>query len=387
MSPRDGDSVDARQALHRNIARELQAAIEAGRVAPGARLPSEIDLAGRFSVSRGTIRQALANLRQQGLIEAVAGRGYFVRAAIPDRQEAEGRAVGVVVPSVARPYVPETLHGIEEGLHDRGYSMVVASSGSTKEQQAGRVRRIVRDGVRGLIVYPIDYDPDAALFEGLARNGYPVVLIDRYLPGSGIDAVTPDNVGGAYLAVTHLIELGHERIGFVSTDNLTTTSVFERYAGYQQALVAHGLELDENLELKTLPVSAGLPAARRGAMDDLVSEIARWLDRDDGPSAIFALHDVIAMYVFEAASVIGLRCPEDLAIVGFDDDPVAAAHVLPLTTVAQPREDIGRRAAELLVDRLQGRSGHGGRIVLPSRLVTRRSSGVALGGPEAEASA
>jgi LacI family transcriptional regulator len=199
--------------------------------------------------------------------------------------------------------------------------------------------------------------------------------------------VTPDNVGGAYLAVSHLTELGHERIGFVSTDNLTTTSVFERYVGYQQALVTHGLELDDGLELKTLPVSAGLPAARRGAMDDLVPEIARWLDRDDRPSAIFALHDIIAMYVFEAASTIGLRCPEDLAIVGFDDDPVAAAHVLPLTTVAQPRDDIGRRAAEILVDRLEGRSGHGGRIVLPPGLVIRRSSGAALGGPEAEASA
>lgn len=387
MSPGDGTAADHRQALYRRISAELQGTIEAGRLAPDARLPSEIELARRFEVSRGTVRQALANLRQKGLIEAVPGRGYFVRPAAPEAPEEKGRTVGVVVPSVARPYVPETLHGIEDELHDRGYSMVVATSGSSKEQQAGRVHRIVREGIRGLIVYPIDYDPDAALFEGLLRNGFRLVLIDRYLPGLGIDAVTPDNVGGAYSAVTHLIELGHERIGFVSTDNLTTTSVFERYVGYQQALVTHGLALDESLELKTLPVSAGLPATRGGAVDDLVSEIVRFLDRAERPTAVFALHDVIAMYVFEAASSLGLRMPDDLAIVGFDDDPVAAAHVLPLTTVAQPREEIGRRAAELLIDRLEGRSGRGGRIVLPPRLVVRRSSAASIAASEDEVSA
>lgn len=386
MSAGDGSAADRRQALHRSIADELQGAIEAGRVGPDARLPSEIELARRFRVSRGTVRQALANLRHKGLIEAVPGRGYFVRAVIPDQPEERGRTVGVVVPSVARPYVPETLHAIEAELHERSYSMVVATSGATKEQQAGRVHRIVRDGIKGLIVYPIDYDPDAVLFKGLLANGFELVLIDRYLPGLGIDAVTSDNVGGAYSAVTHLIELGHERIGFVSTDNLTTTSVFERYVGYQQALVTHGLALDEALELKTLPVTAGLITTPAGAVGELVSEIARFLELHR-PTAVFALHDVIAMYVFEAASSLGLRIPDDFAIVGFDDDPVAAAHVLPLTTVAQPREEMGRRAAELLVDRLEGRSGHGGRIVLPPRLVVRRSSGAAIVGSEEQASA
>lgn len=381
-------SSDGPRALHVRIAAELRSAIESGALAPGTRLPSEAELTRRFTVSRGTVRQALASLRERGLIEAVAGRGSFVRVPGPPPQASSGRrrrTVGVIVPSVARPYVPETLQGIEDELHHWGWSMVVASSGSSPDQQAGRVRRIVGDGVAGLIVYPIDYDPDPVLFERLSRQALPLVLIDRYIPGLGIDAVTPDNVGGAFGVVSHLAELGHRRIGFVSTDNLTTTSVFERFAGYQQALVTHRLEPDATLALTTLPVAAGRPAGRHDLGEQVTAEIAAFLDRPDPPTAVFALHDVLAMYVFEAAAACGLAVPGDLAVVGFDDDPVAAAHVPPLTTVAQPREEIGRRAAELVLDRIEGREGHGGRIVLPSRLVVRRSSGTALTGTEATA--
>src|SRR5918996_5730991 len=149
-------SSDQPDALHLRIAAELGAEIESGALAPGSRLASESELTRRFGVSRGTVRQALANLRQRGLIEAVAGRGSFVRppAPRPAGPAAKGsRTVGVGVPSGAPPYVPETLQGIEDELHQRGWSMVVASSGSTSEQQAGRIRRIVSDGVAGLIVY------------------------------------------------------------------------------------------------------------------------------------------------------------------------------------------------------------------------------------------
>lgn len=375
-----------RGALHQRIAVELRDAIASGALPVDARLPSEVDLARRFGVSRGTVRQALSSLRQEELIEAVPGRGYFVRGAAPAAEQGESRVVGVLVPSVARPYLPDTLHGIEEELHHHGYSMVVATTGSSRSQQAGRVKRVLGEGVRGLIVYPIDYDPDIALFKGLQRRRFPLVLIDRYLPGLDVDAVTSDNIGGAFTAVSHLIELGHRRIAFVSTNNLRTTSVFERYAGYQQALAVHGLRTDPELELTTLPVMAGVPS-RRHAAQDCRAQIVGFLDRDDRPTAVFALHDMIAAYVAEAAAGLGLRVPEDLAIVGFDDDPVATAHQVPLTTVAQPRLEIGRHAARLLVSRLQGRGVPGERLVLPSRLVVRRSSGSSPSGRRVEATA
>jgi LacI family transcriptional regulator len=375
--------------LHQRIAAELEQAAASGALPPGSRLPSELELARRHGVSRGTVRQALTTLRHRGVITAVPGKGSFVRAPepAPATRRARTGTVGVVVPSVARPYVPETLQGIDDHLHQRGWSMVVASSGSTVEQQAARVARIVAGGAAGVIAYPIDHGEQSSLFEAVQRRGVPLVFIDRYVPGLAVDAVTPDNVGGAFAVVAHLVELGHRAIGFVSTDNLTTTSVFERYAGYRQALVTHDLAPDPALELTTLPVSAGRPAMQAATPAAVVATIAAYLDRPERPSAVFALHDVLAMYVCRAAAACGLRVPDQLAVVGFDDDPLAAAHLPPLTTVAQPREAIGSRAAELLVDRLDGREAPGGRITLPSRLVVRRSCGAPVTSADDEATA
>lgn len=370
----DRDDRDGHIPIHRKIAERLAAAIEHGEYPPGSRLPSEARLVRELGVSRGTLRQALASLRSRGLIDVVPARGAFVRGASPARVEARRRVVGVVVPSVAKPYVPELLAGVEDELHARGYSMLVGSNGSTREQQAGRVRRIVDEGVSGLIAYPIDYEPDPQLFTQLEAGGLPIVLVDRHFIGHAFDAVLPDNVGGAFAAVTHLVEQGHRRIAFVSTDNLTTTSVAERLQGYQQALAAAGIPVDPALAFTGLPVTRSWGQDYRVASKDNASRIARFLSRAD-PTAVFALHDHLALEVIEAARALGRRVPEDLAVAGFDDDPLAGALSVPLTTVAQPRERIGRVAAGLVVDRIEGARSEGARIVLPTTLVVRRSSG------------
>ncbi|MER3418414.1 MAG: hypothetical protein C4343_04785 [Chloroflexota bacterium] len=251
--------------------------------------------------------------------------------------------------------------------------MIVGSSGSTREQQAGRVRRIVEEGVSGVIAYPIDYEPDPQLFLQLSSGGFPVVLVDRYLIGHAFDAVLADNFGGAFAVVTHLIEQGHRRIAFVSTDNLTTTSVVERLQGYQQALAGADIPVDPALVFARLPVTRSWGQDYRAASKENAARIARFLSRTDA-TAVFALHDHLALEVMEAARTLGRRVPEDLAVVGFDDDPLAGALAVPLTTVAQPRERMGRVAAGLVVDRIEGRGGETARIVLPTQLVIRRSS-------------
>lgn len=359
--------------IHRRIADRLTEAIAQGEYPPGSRLPSEARLVSELGVSRGTVRQALATLSSRGLTEAVPSRGTFIRRVAPVKTEFRRRVIGVVVPSVAMPYVPAVLAGIEDGLHAHGYSMLAGSNGSSREQQAGRVKRIVDEGVSGLIVYPIDYEPDPELFSRLAAGGLPIVLIDRHLIGHAFDAVLSDNVGGAFTAVTHLIEQGHRRIAFVSTDNLTTTSVAERLQGYQQALVAAGISDDPSLLFMRLQVGKTWGDDYRVASKDNVARIRRFLARSDA-TAVFALHDHLALEVLEAARALGRRVPQDLAVAGFDDDPLAGALPVPLTTVVQPRERIGRIAAEIVLDRIEGRRTELARIVLPTRLVVRASS-------------
>jgi DNA-binding LacI/PurR family transcriptional regulator len=369
----DGIESDGHVPIHRRISNRLAAAIEHGEYPPGSRLPSEARLVRELGVSRGTLRQALAALRSRGLIEAIPSRGTFVRGAAPAKLESRRRVVGVLVPSVAMPYVPEILHGIEDELHAHGYSMLAGSNGSTRAQQAGRVRRVVDEGVGGLIVYPIDYEPDPDLFVQLSSRGLPIVLVDRHLIGHPFDAVLADHMGGAFAAVTHLVEQGHRRIAFVSTDNVTTTSVAERLQGYQQALAAAGIPQDPDLVLTRVPMGTNWGADYRVASKDNVARIARFLRRR-AATAVFALHDHLALEVLEAARSIGRRVPQDLAVAGFDDDPFAAALSVPLTTVRQPRERIGREAATLVIERISGRRTELARLVLPTKLVVRAST-------------
>jgi GntR family transcriptional regulator of arabinose operon len=369
---------DPQPPAHRRISDEIAARIESGQYLTGAKLPSEPRLAAEFRVSRGTLRQALASLRQLGFIDSIAGRGTFVRGPRPRVLASRRRVVGLIVPSVTRPALPEVLTAIEDELHGKGYSLLVGTSGNTGEQEKGRLHRILREGVSGLIVLPMDGRPDPAAYRQLLDEAFPLVLIDRHIVGLSLDAVLPDNVGGAFVAVSHLIELGHRRIAFISSDNVTTTSVVERLMGYQQALRASEIQVEPEMIFTRLPAIPPDGIDEDRVIEDNARRIARFLSSRPLPTAVFALHDRIAISVLEASAELGLRVPEDLAIVGFDDDPLAQTLRVPLTTIAQPRDQIGRTAARMIADRIEGRRTETARIVLPTQLVIRRSSGSVL---------
>jgi GntR family transcriptional regulator of arabinose operon len=374
----DDERFDPEPPAHRRISDDIAARIESGHYAAGARLLSEPRLAAEFGVSRGTLRQALASLRRAGFLDSIPGRGTFVRGPRPRVPEARRRVVGLIVPSVTRPALPEVLSAIEDELHGRGYSLLVGTSGNTRAQEKGRVQRILGEGVSGLIILPIDGRPDPAAYRQLLDEGFPLVLIDRHIVGLSIDAVLPDNVGGAFVAVSHLVELGHRRIAFISSDNLTTTSVLERLQGYQQALRANEIPIESELIFARLPAIPPDGTDEDRVIQDNARRIARFLSSRPLPTAVFALHDRIAISVLEASAELGIRVPEDLANVGFDDDPLAQKLRVPLTTIAQPRNQIGRTAAGMIADRIEGRRSETARIVLPTQLVIRRSSGLPL---------
>ncbi len=361
----------ASKPLYKVVYGQIESRIRRGEYGSGGRLLPEVQLAAELGVSRGTLRRALAALREQGLIEGGPGRGTFVQDPPAGGQPVTG-AVGVVVPLVAQPHVAHLIQGVEGELHRRGYTMLMGDGGSTARQQSDRIRRLLDQGAGALIAYPVDYELDASSFERLVARDVPLVLVDRYLPGLSVDAVVPDNIGGAYAAVSHLAALGHRRIAFVATDNLATSSVAERSLGYRQALDAAGLVFDADLVFDSLPVSRTWPASDELAAQTR-SRIARFLERT-APTAVFALHDRLAVDVYRAAGMCGLEVPRGLSVIGFDDDPVGVAVAPALSTVAQPREAIGRLAATLVVDRLEGRHAGAVRTVLPVRLVVREST-------------
>ena len=356
---------------HGRIRSELERRITGGAWPVGTRLPPEPVLARQLGVSRGTLRRALGTLREHGLIEAAPRRGSFVISAV--RTTAQRRQIGVVVPSIAKPSAASLVQAIEDELHRHGYSMLFGSSGASSAQESGRVRRMLENGVSGFIAYPIDYEPDVGLYAELKASDVPLVFIDRYLPGLRADAVVADNVSGAYEAVKYLADIGHRRIGFVSTDNLATTSVADRLQGYRQALVAAGLTYDDELVLWRIPVAGAgweLTESQRSENGNLLCEFLS----ESSPTAVFTLHDRLAFHLHQAAAVLGRRVPDDLSIVAFSDDPLAQTLLPGLTVVEQPRDRIGRLAAQLLVRRIQGSGEEPARYSLATTFHLRRST-------------
>jgi DNA-binding LacI/PurR family transcriptional regulator len=344
-----------------------------GSLPAGARLPTEMDLAEEHQISRGTVRQAMSALVNEGLLERVRGRGTFVRP-LPPAANLEprlpGRRIGLVLAHSSGSQLDlDILIGVEHAAKSRGYQVSFAYAEENLDELDRDIARLRADLVAGMIIFPVsDATYDESIWR-LAADKIPFVLVDRYFPALDSDYVVADNIGGGYRATEHLLILGHRRIGFVysSKGSLLTTSVRDRCEGYRKALHEYGQPYDETLVAQW---SDDTSSSARRVLDQLL--------RDDRPSAIFAVNDDVALNLLRAAHLRGLRVPEDLALVGFDDLSFAAHLSPPLTTMSQPRLDLGLRAGHLLLNRIEGQGGRPRHIELPTNLIIRESCGARL---------
>jgi len=345
-----------------------------GRLPAGTRLPTDEELAALYQISRDTVRQALALLANEGLIERVQGRGTFVIQPPANGSQVtqlQQKQIGFILNRTLRTQLTmNLLVGVEQAAKSHGYNVSFTYSEGDQEQQARDIDRLRTNHILGVIIWPTGDTTYDASIQQLQADHIPVVLMDRYFPGLAIDYVGSDNVGAGYRATEHLLILGHRRIGFVfeREETLQTTSVHERWQGYCKALQQYEVPYDETLvvpDLRQLPT---------GAHEGLLE----FLQRPDRPGAIFAVNDYIALDVLKAAKAMHLRIPEDLAIVGFDDLEFAAHVNPPLTTMAQQFVDIGLRAGTLLISRIEGIAGPPKHIELPTNLIIRESCGAQL---------
>jgi GntR family transcriptional regulator of arabinose operon len=363
---------ESSEPLHARVAARVRRDVRDGVYRAGERLPSEVDLARQLGVSRGTVRQAFGALLDEGLLQTVAGRGTFVSNRATQRTAG---LIGMILPSVVRARNPELIGGAEETARQAGYSLILGISGDDRQLETEQIQRIVSQAASGLILYTVDGPLDVPGLRRLIDRGFPVVLIDRYIPDLAVDTVTMDNIGGGFLAVQHLAQLGYRRIGYLSTDNTGTSSIVERMAGYRWAMDQCGLDYDPDLVCTQIRRLLAWPP--REPDKELHNErvLRRLLDRPDRPEAIFVCNDYVAFQVVQVAERLGLRIPNDLALVGFDNVSYTDYFGVPLTTVEQHRHEIGATAATLLLERIAGRRTRLGRVVISTRLIVRRSSG------------
>jgi DNA-binding LacI/PurR family transcriptional regulator len=271
------------------------------------------------------------------------------------------RAVGVLIPDIENPFFTSAVCGIEDVLRKTDYSLLLANYNEDPDQEARRLEVFRAEGVRGLI-FAASRAP-SPLYAELGKAGMALVAVSRALPRLRIDQVTVANRDGAYVATSHLIRLGHKRIGIINGP-LVFTTAHDRQCGYEDALRETGLPVDEQL------IVHGVFKQAAG-----YSGMLQLLDLACPPTAVFAASNLLTLGALQAIHERHLDIPGEMAIVGFDDMPWAISLRPPLTTVAQPAFEAGRTAAELLLARVREPDLPRRQVVLETQLIVRSSCG------------
>jgi LacI family transcriptional regulator len=328
------------------------------------------DLAG---VSRTTVSFVLNNVpgmkiskeTRQRVIEAARQLNYYPASAARTLASGKTHRIGLVLCEqrdhlMANAFLPAFLRGVNDLTNQEGYRLVFQSA-EDRTGETAYVGLLREQHVDGLIVSSPRSD-DFQLSR-LHEEGYPLVL-HGHLPDCSLPFVDVDNIGGACKAVSHLIDLGHRRIGLITNAPLSYTSSQDRLSGYRQALQEAELPSDDEL------VRCGefCPRSGRRAMESLLA-------LPSPPSAVFVASDVVALGAMAAVREWGMRIPRDVALVGFDDIFLAAYVSPPLTTVRLPAYGLGWAAGELLIRLISEDEPLERQMLLESELVIRQSCG------------
>lgn len=323
------------------------------------------DIARLAGVSHSTVSRALRNsplipASTAGRIQRIAEEaGYTASAVARSLVTRRTQTVGVVVTSIADPFNGEMFAGIEELANRHGYSVVLANSQGKAEREVAVVRALKEHRFDGVLV--ASSRVGALYMPKLSELQIPIVLINNHHASEFAHSVTIDNVNGAYRAVHHLIELGHKDIAYVG-DGFGLGSDADREAGYRKALRASKIKVRRHLIVR----GDGKPEGAIVAVRELLALPGK-------PTAIFCYNDMTALGVLREAAGRGLKLPRDLSVVGFDDLFFAPLLNPPLTTVHQPRQEIGRMAMKLLLALLEGRPAQK-TIRIEGELVVRGST-------------
>jgi len=326
------------------------------------------EVAKLAGVSLGTVSNVLnqpervAESTRRRVLDAIAKLGYVRNDSARQLRAGSSRQIAIVVLDVANPFFTDVVRGAETEAENRGVMMVVCNSG----EDAGRERRhlglLEEQRIRGVLITPVD-DTRTSRLEQLIKRGVPVVLVDRGSGWRNRCSVAVDDVLGGRLAGEHLVDIGHRRIAFVGGP-MTIPQVADRYRGV-------ALAMDGAAHLTTISTPSLTAASGRTAVGELAG-----LPNAHRPTAVFCANDLLALGVLQEATRRGLRVPEDIAIVGYDDIDFAAAAAVPLSSVRQPREQLGRTAAQLLLEEVEADSRHEHRhVVFQPDLIVRDSSG------------
>lgn len=339
---------------------------------PHTRIRSRSDLVRDFKVSRTTIDRAISELIGEGILYARDGSGTYV-AERNGMWPGNGamRSWGVLLPDIRHYTYPGILRGIEHVGFENGVNVIVGNIENQAARQTSYLRNFIKSQVTGVIIVPARPNPSEGLEDQLSTmlaeltdNGIPFVFCNRNTPGIEAPQVISNDFHGGYLAAHHLIERGYRRIAYIAHPRYAIS--LNRYMGYASALSAAGSKPDDALVVFSDSWDFESPGR---------DEMGRMLDDPNPPEAVVCFTDLIAKGAYHAILDRGLVPGRDIGIVGYDDSMVCVVLDIPLTSVKVDSYEMGRRAAQFLLDVGSRWASHrSASIILTPELVARQST-------------
>jgi len=336
----------------------LKKGINKRKLKPGDRIPSEERIAKDYGVSLGTVRQAMAELVNEGLIYKEQGKGTFVA----EKKKKETFSIGLLLTDIGNPFFSQLARSIQEKAHLLKYSVIYYNTNDQLLRETESIDMLVKRQVDGVILVPVLKDGEERLLEKLKKNDIPFVYLDRYLNEPASDYIIIDNLSGVRQTMEYLISLGHKKIGCISAQPFTQV-LEQRVKAYKKIVRENNLATDSLVQISDLSDDKG--------GYDAANKLFSMKNR---PTAIFATNDIIAIGAYKAAKNKGMKIPQDLSLIGFDDIETSSHLEVPLTSISQPMDKMGQMAVEILVERSEKKdSKELQKIVLEPKLVIRES--------------
>ncbi|WP_214321692.1 LacI family DNA-binding transcriptional regulator [Nonomuraea sediminis] len=324
------------------------------------------DVAERAGVSPGTVSNTLnrpervAPETRERVLRAIRELGFVRHGSASTLRAGRSRSIGLSVLDIANPFFTDVAAGVEDVASDRGYAVILGNSAGSRSREDRNLLVLAEQRVRGVLITPAGEDP--APLEALRERGIHVVLLDHAAHRPDQCSVAVDDIAGGMLATAHLLDSGAERIAFV-TGPLGIRQCRERQEGMRRALRERGVRG------KVTEIVMPEMNARNGqrAAEKLVSGSL--------PDAVFCANDLLALGALRGLLQAGVRVPDDVALIGYDDIEFAAASAVTLSSIRQPTYQLGRIATELLLDECDNPGGHAHQqIMFQPELVARESS-------------
>ena len=333
--------------------------------------PTIKEIAKIANVSPMTVSRAVNNSHNvreatREKILKIAGRlGYRPNRIARSLVSKKSNLISLVVANISNPFFAEISRGIEDKAREKGYHVIFSSTDDNSKNLESCVRIMREMGVDGFIIAAVSLKEP--IVDELVDQDFPVVLVNRRVKKNNVNYVVVDNQKGAHLAVEHLVNNGYKKIGIITGESSVSTGE-ERLRGYRKVLSAHELRFKkEYCSQGPFTQEHGKKAAKE------------MLTLKNRPEAIFAASDNLAWGVMDAAGELGLKIPEDLAIVGFDDTHFSSNSNIRLTTVSQRKYEMGEHGVQTLIDLIESpQPDYINKIVLEPRLIIRESCGCNL---------